>query len=603
MSSEIRREQRKFRSDQLNIRTLLAVAVIVGGIVFVPLNAPSQPLANSTPTPGEVLCAPNAIQISIAYMPLTDPYMPQVMADFNRAYLNGADPITGEPLKVGERPICITGKEGSSGPVMQGIVNAVIAPNNQNVERPTIFQPAVSHWLTLTNYHARRQLFLAEDIKPVAMSPVVIAIWESRLNAIRKKVGYDNIGWQELVDVLYSPNGWLDYGIPIDRRAVYYGHTDPYISSTGLSTLIAEFYASARRHGDLGGTLTLDVVNKPEVKQGVRDIEKLIRHYSPRTTEFKFYIAQGPDYVDFVALPENDLIYINTREKPPEKLVALYPTEGTFWHEHPFGIVHADWTTEEQREAARVFTRYVLTPPVQRLIMSRGFRPANPDVPLEAPVVPESGIDPKGPAATLPVPPVETINAIQQSWLLVKKQADILLVVDVSGSMAEEGRLNQAKKAMAAFLDRVELRNRVGLLTFSDSIQVSVPIGNFETNRDQIQTAIESLQPEGGTELYAAVQQSVSLMNRDEQKDRIRVIVLLSDGQDTGARGITLNDAVQAITASYDSLNPVIVIPVAYGSDADFNALNTLARTSKTALQFGEPRTILNVLQVIASFG
>ena len=39
----------------------------------------------------------------------------------------------------------------------------------------------------------------------------------------------------------------------------------------------------------------------------VRNIEELIRHYSSRTTEFKEYIAQGPAYLDFVALEENDL--------------------------------------------------------------------------------------------------------------------------------------------------------------------------------------------------------------------------------------------------------------------------------------------------------
>ena len=73
----------------------------------------------------------------------------------------------------------------------------------------------------------------------------------------------------------------------------------------------------------------------------MRQIECLIKHYSSRTTEFKEYIAQGPNYLDFVALEENDLIYINqgkTAYKPPEKLVALYPKEGTFWHEHPFAI-------------------------------------------------------------------------------------------------------------------------------------------------------------------------------------------------------------------------------------------------------------------------
>src|SRR5688572_16696914 len=62
----------------------------------------------------------NAIDISIVYMPLTDPYIPGVMEQFNRTYAEGRNPISGAPLADGERPIYITGKEGSSGTLMTG---------------------------------------------------------------------------------------------------------------------------------------------------------------------------------------------------------------------------------------------------------------------------------------------------------------------------------------------------------------------------------------------------------------------------------------------------------------------------------------------------
>jgi Ca-activated chloride channel family protein len=313
-------------------------------------------------------CAGNAVQIDIIYAPESELYMPQTMADFNRAFRDGKNPVTGANLASGERAICISGVQGSSGTVMQGIVNAIIAPNNQNVARPVIFEPSVSHWLALANYQSGRQLFDLADTQATALAPVVMAIWESRLQAIQQTIGREEVGWQDLLDVLHSPNGWEDYGIS-GRKTVFYGHTDPLVSSTALSTLISEFYASARASGFTGRRITLDEVRDEAVQQGVRDIEDLIRHYSSRTTEFKEYIAQGPQYLDFVALEENDLIYINrglTEYQPPEQLVALYPSDGTFWHEHPMGIVNADWTTQEQRDAAEVFVNYVLTPDVQR---------------------------------------------------------------------------------------------------------------------------------------------------------------------------------------------------------------------------------------------
>lgn len=547
----------------------------------------------------------NAVQITIIYAPESEQYLPQTMAEFNQAYANGRNPLTGQPLASGERPIFISGRNASSGTVMQGLVNAFIAPNNQNVERPVIFAPSVSHWLALANYQSGRQIFDLAEAEPTALAPVVMAIWESRLEAIRTTVGAEEIGWEELLNVLNSPNGWQDYGLPGARRQVYYGHTDPFISSTALSTLIAEFYAAARVEGFTGRRLGLEQVNDPDVQEGVRQIEGLIRHYSERTTEFREYIAQGTEYLDFVALEENDLIYINqgkTQLNPPEKLVALYPKEGTFWHEHPMGIVNADWVSADQKAAAEVFIQYVLTEPVQKRIMEAGFRPANPNVPIGYPFVAENGVSPEGPSNVLDVPAPEVIAAIQQSWAFVKKQADIMLVIDVSGSMQTDNKISQAKQAAEAFVNNMEANNRVGLAVFSDELRVLVPLDQVEKNRNQLLPTIRSLNADGGTELYDSLTQTVEMMNELEDENRIRAVVLLSDGADTGDSGATLNDAVRAIGASRESLNPVIVIPVAYGADADVGALNNIARASATRVQSGDAADILSVLQIISSY-
>ena len=545
----------------------------------------------------------NAIDVSIIYAPESDLYMPKAIDDFNRAYAQGRNPVTGQNLASGERPVYVTGGPGSSGTVMQGIINAIIAPNNANVERPVIFQPSVSHWLALANYQSGRQIFDLAESQPTALAPVVMAIWESRLQAIQDAAGSEDIGWEELLGVLNSPNGWQDYGFS-GRRTVYYGHTDPYVSSTALSTLIAEFYASAQSLGFTGRRLTLDEVNDEAVQDGVRQIEQLIRHYSSRTTEFKEYIAQGPDYLDFVALEENDLIFINlglTEVQPPERLVALYPKEGTFWHEHPMGIVNADWVTTEQREAARIFIDYILTPDVQNAIMEQGFRPANPDVELGFPFVEENGVSPAGPANVLDVPAPEVIAAVQQSWSFVKKQADVLVVIDVSGSM-EGDKLNQAKQAAEAFVENLEPTNRVGLAVFSDGVEIRIELGNAETVRQQVISNIRGLRAGGGTALNRAVQESVDYMNAETDSERIRAVVVLSDGADTSDGSVTLNDALRSITASRETLNPVIVIPVAYGADADINALSSIARSSNTRVSSGDPQNILGVLEIISSY-
>jgi len=549
----------------------------------------------------------NAVEISIIYAPESKLYMPTAIDDFNRSYANGINPLTGEKLGKDEKPIFVTGEPGSSGTVHQGIINAFIAPNNANVAKPTIFAPSVSHWLALVNYQTGRQVFDLADSPSTALAPVVMAIWESRLQALEQANGGQPVGWEELLAVMQSPNGWADYGISGDRTTVYYGHTDPYVSSTALSTLIGEFYASAKYNA--GNTnlrrLSMQEVQNPDVQQGVRDIENLIKHYSSRTTEFKEYIAQGPDYLDFVALEENDLIFINqgkTNYQPPEKLVALYPKEGTFWHEHPFGIVNADWVTDEQAAAARVFTEYIRSEAVQRVVMENGFRPVNPAVPLGYPIVPELGVDPNQPTTVLDVPDPDVIAAVQTSWQYVKKQADVLLVMDTSGSMSGS-KIEQARSAAQAFLDNMPSQNRVGMVKFNQDVELAMPLASFEGASTTIRQQVDALEADGDTALYDAIIEAVTLVRTNDEggDNRIKAIIVLSDGKDTASFN-SLNDVVTAINAAHSDRNPVLVIPVAYGGDADINALNAIARASSTKVQSGDPNDIQKVLEIISSY-
>ncbi|MEZ4732624.1 MAG: extracellular solute-binding protein [Caldilineaceae bacterium] len=487
---------------------LLSIVAIVAVILLWARNSQSS-APPSSPAPGTIPKPADAVEISIIYAPEEEFYIVDAINDFNRMFAAGVNPLTGQPLAARERPIYVTGREGSSGTIHQAIVNAVIAPTVANVERPTIYAPASSLWLALVNYETGQAIFDLANSPPTAQTPVVIAIWESRLKAIQAKHGTQEIGWEELLAVMDAPKGWNDYGLP-GRQTVYYGHTDPYISSTGLAVLIAEFTASAHyRAGQAAGErLSLATVNQPAVQQGVRDIEGMIKHYSKRTTEFVEYIAQGPTYVDFVPLQEGDLLRITmgqTAIKPPEPLVALYPKEGTLWLEHPFAVPNTDWVTPEQRAAARVFTDYILSEAIQKKVMATGLRPANPKVALGYPFVKELGVDPQPPAAVLDTPAPDVVAAVQASWQYVKKQADIVLVLDVSGSMAGD-KLTQAQSAAQLFLDQLAPQNRVALVTFESTLQTVVPLGRFESNAGQMRQAIQTLQADGGTRLFDAVE-------------------------------------------------------------------------------------------------
>jgi Ca-activated chloride channel family protein len=150
------------------------------------------------------------------------------------------------------------------------------------------------------------------------------------------------------------------------------------------------------------------------------------------------------------------------------------------------------------------------------------------------------------------------------------------------------------------FLDNIELQNRVGLITFNTDVTVEIDLLDLETNKPALQETIGSLRAERNTALYDAIIQAVG-MYEDDESNRIRAIVLLSDGADT-ASVRQLREARQVIEERHGDLNPVIVIPVAYGSDADIQTLNSIARASATKVQSGDPANILQVLEIISSY-
>ncbi|MEM7348679.1 MAG: vWA domain-containing protein, partial [Chloroflexota bacterium] len=249
-----------------------------------------------------------------------------------------------------------------------------------------------------------------------------------------------------------------------------------------------------------------------------------------------------------------------------------------------------------------VFTEFIRSETIQQKVMENGFRPVNPAVTVGYPIAPELGVDPNQPATILEVPDPETIAAVQASWQLVKKQADVLLVIDTSGSMEGE-KLEQAKAAANVFLDNMPPQNQVGLVTFDDTVNYAVDLNAFEGNQQRLRNGVNTLATTGNTSLYDAIQQSIEILETVNSggDDRIQSIVLLSDGQDTGSQA-SLQEVSQQLEESRENRNPVILIPIAYGSDADIHALNTIARSSATRIQSSDPADIQQVLQVISSY-
>ena len=103
-----------------------------------------------------------------------------------------------------------------------------------------------------------------------------------------------------------------------------------------------------------------------------------------------------------------------------------------------------------------------------------------------------------------------------------------MIVLDSSGSMAEDGKLAKAQEAAKQYLDTLPADVKAGLVTFAD--EASVKVAPTE-DRATVEAAIDALTATGATALNDAVVLTVDELGTEGSRNA----VLLSDGEDEGS--------------------------------------------------------------------
>ena len=548
--------------------TLLFILVVAA---LAACGAPGIGGGNGTPE------APsNALKINIAYSPEKEGWLKDRITAFNAT-----------STKINGQVVFVEGVNKSSGAARTEIKNGQL--------KTTIWSPSASTWLEVLKQETGNPN-VAVSARPLVLNPVVISMWKPMAEAL----GWPNkpIGWGDMLALINDPQGWGKFGHPEWGRFSW-GHTDPEISTSALSTLLAEFYAAVGKQKDL---TSADIQN-PKSQQFIRDLGKGIKHYGYNTLVFSDNMRKfGMSYISAFPMEEQTLIDFNKNQAPQVPLVAIYPKEGTFYHDDPF-IVMASATADEQ-QAAEQFFNFLLTPDSQRLAMTFGFRPANVDVPLADPISPTFGVQPQGVQNILPFPPADVIVAAKQTWAQNRKRADIVLVVDVSGSMEDNGKLDQAKAGLGTFLARILPEDRVGLVSFSSTATVEVPPAPLAQSRIPLDDAIGRLRPNGKTAIYdgllTAKQALDALPAPENGEERIKAIVLLTDGEENASQ-IAFDD----LKGAFDETG-ISIFPVAYGSSSDQDAatktLQSIVEFSKTILVKGDTGQIGSIFDNLSRY-
>ena len=132
----------------------------------------------------------------------------------------------------------------------------------------------------------------------------------------------------------------------------------------------------------------------------------------------------------------------------------------------------------------------------------------------------------------------------QATLRVPKDQTSVILVVDVSGSMAAQDvqptRMQAAVKAGQTLIDQLPGSAQVGLVIFNSSVSVVAPLTQ---DHGSVKDALGSLTPGGGTAIGDAIQVSVAQLASvldPTGKQSHAVIVLLTDGtSNTGMDPLT----------------------------------------------------------------
>ncbi|ALS27662.1 VWFA domain-containing protein [Paenibacillus sp. 32O-W] len=158
----------------------------------------------------------------------------------------------------------------------------------------------------------------------------------------------------------------------------------------------------------------------------------------------------------------------------------------------------------------------------------------------------------------------------------------LVLIIDRSGSMSD-GKLELAKEAAMRTVELLRDQDTVGVLAFDHTPWWVVEPTRL-TDRDDVLSRIQGIQPDGGTEIYTALAEGYGKLRQvDAQRKHI---ILLTDGQsstapDYGALTKRITDANMTLST------------VAVGDGADTQLLESLANQGKGRYYFTNDQSTL----------
>ena len=422
-----------------------------------------------------------------------------------------------------------------------------------------------------------------------AISPIVLAAWEETARSL---------GWPD------NPVGWAEIQQKATSDSTFKWNHPNTQHAAGLLATLAEFYAGA----GLTRGLTAEIANQQSVLDYVRAVEATVRFYGEGEDVIVQRLEEeGRSFLDLFVAQEQTVIRWNESHASNERLIALYPKEGTLWTDHPLALLELSGqgetaVTDNQRRTFAAFGEFLLGSESQSAFLAAGYRPADVGIDLSAPGTPFAGtdaVDPSQPKTTLQIPSAAVVEVVQNVWYYTKRPTNVYLVVDTSGSMAGE-KMDLTRTALQSFVSQIQGdRDKVGIVEFGSGVKRFEPLQSLnEGGRERMVEIIAGMEADGYTALLDAVWQAQDDLQTVADANAINAIVVMTDGQENDSYR-SMDDLRRAFE---NSPTPVVVFTIAFGSDADDSLLQELARIGGGQFRRADETDIEELYRILSTY-
>ena len=187
-----------------------------------------------------------------------------------------------------------------------------------------------------------------------------------------------------------------------------------------------------------------------------------------------------------------------------------------------------------------------------------------------------------------------------------RKDANLTFVIDVSGSMEKENRLELVKKALTLLVDQLRPTDKVGIVVYGSRGRLVLPHTDL-TQRSEILAAINSLKPGGSTNAEEGLRIGYDLAWRNASVNHINRVILCSDGvANVGKTGpdeilkeirayVKKEITLSTVGFGMGNYNDVLMEQLANTGDGNYAYVDTLSEAKRIFVE-----NLTGTLQLIA---